>query len=293
LRDVDWWRGYIERIRAHQALTLPPARRHRIAIWNVVVSDHVAFARAARRAAVTGRVVPRHVLAAAIEQVPRSVAALTPLVDVVATFCTDDDAPLPPRLVGCTGLSVADTRKGESERGAGGGGSDPPGQRPRSGGTSAGCSPSCKQQNENENENCKGCTRFCLRCPRRNVRTFRHPAWDAATSAHPSLRSSITSVPTPCPAPSSPPRAPCREGSMQLSLAGNGNSVLCCSCRDELTSTCSRATRPRATLREIQYLIQARAISNCNHEAVDGVVDESRRGNRGGSAPRTRRRRDD
>ena len=120
LRDVDWWRGYIERIRTHQALTLPLAQRHRIAIWNVVVSDHVAFARAARRAAVSGRVVPRHVLAAAIEQVPRSVAALTPLVDVVTTFCTDDDSPLPPRLVGCTGLGVADARKGESERGAGG-----------------------------------------------------------------------------------------------------------------------------------------------------------------------------
>ena len=41
-----------------------------------------------------------------------------------------------------------------------------------------------------------------------------------------------------------------REGSMQLSLAGNGYAVLCCSYRDELTSTCFPATRPRAALRE-------------------------------------------
>ena len=36
----------------------------------------------------------------------------------------------------------------------------------------------------------------------------------------------------------------------RLSCAGNGYAVLCCSYRDELASTCSPVTRPRAALRE-------------------------------------------
>ena len=44
---------------------------------------------------------------------------------------------------------------------------------------------------------------------------------------------------------------------MQLSLAGNGYPVLCCSYRDELNSTSSPATRPRATLRETRCRARA------------------------------------
>tara|TARA_B110000208_G_scaffold190717_1_gene255362 strand:- start:282 stop:1262 length:981 start_codon:yes stop_codon:yes gene_type:complete len=116
LRDVDWWRTFITKLKASQAATLPPQKRHRIAIWHVVASEEVVVRRAAARAAVTGRAIPRDLLLQTLTQVPLSVAALTPLVDIVATIDTGRDAPAPPLLVGCSAME-------EEEAAASGGGS--------------------------------------------------------------------------------------------------------------------------------------------------------------------------
>ena len=45
------------------------------------------------RALLTGRIVPEHVLEMAIEQVPKSVKILAPLVDYFVELCNDSDTP--------------------------------------------------------------------------------------------------------------------------------------------------------------------------------------------------------
>uniref|UniRef100_A0A7S1X8C5 Zeta toxin domain-containing protein n=2 Tax=Tetraselmis chuii TaxID=63592 RepID=A0A7S1X8C5_9CHLO len=83
LRDVDWYSGLMDRIRAE----FP---RYRIAILHVHAKKETILQRAERRGKVTGRVVPKEVLEASIRQVPESVKALTAKVDTVVTILNED-----------------------------------------------------------------------------------------------------------------------------------------------------------------------------------------------------------
>lgn len=77
LRDWEWYKGYFARLREE----FPAVRQ---AILHVTAPREVVFRRAAERAIATGRVVPARVLEATLEQVPRSVEILAPLVDYYA-----------------------------------------------------------------------------------------------------------------------------------------------------------------------------------------------------------------
>ena len=59
---------------------------------HVTAPREAIFQRAASRAITTGRVVPRHVLEMAMEQTPRSVKILAPLVDYFAEFNNDQSS---------------------------------------------------------------------------------------------------------------------------------------------------------------------------------------------------------
>lgn len=91
LRNVAWYTGYFQRIRRD----FPS---YRIAIILVTAPPDRVIARAARRAAVTGRVVPPEVLQETMEQVPQSFTALAPLANFTAVLQNDDDA-ADPRLM--------------------------------------------------------------------------------------------------------------------------------------------------------------------------------------------------
>ena len=84
LRDADWYARVIGRVREEH-----PA--YRIAIVLVTASRVRTFERAARRAAVTGREVPRAVLDTALATVPSSFAALAPLVDYAAVIDNEQE----------------------------------------------------------------------------------------------------------------------------------------------------------------------------------------------------------
>lgn len=74
LRDAVWYRNYFQVLRhKHPAI--------RIAILHVTAPRRSVFEHASRRAKITGRVVPRDLLESSIEQVPKSVALLRPMVD--------------------------------------------------------------------------------------------------------------------------------------------------------------------------------------------------------------------
>lgn len=90
LRDAQWYEGVFRRLRA----TRP---HYRIAILMVTATQETVFARVERRAAVTGRDVPREVLHDAISRVPQSFARLSPLVDYAAVIENDIDGS-PPQL---------------------------------------------------------------------------------------------------------------------------------------------------------------------------------------------------
>ena len=77
LRDSEWYKGYFSRLREE----FPGVRQ---AILHVTAPREAVFQRAADRAIATGRWVPTRVLEAALEQVPRSVEMLAPLVDYYA-----------------------------------------------------------------------------------------------------------------------------------------------------------------------------------------------------------------
>jgi hypothetical protein len=83
LRDSKWYISYFERL--HEEF---PNLRH--AIVHVTAPREAVFQRAFMRAMTTGRVVPREVLERALDQVPRSVKVLAPLVDY---FCEINNAP--------------------------------------------------------------------------------------------------------------------------------------------------------------------------------------------------------
>eukprot|EP00614_Pseudopedinella_elastica_P032078 CAMPEP_0172634592 /NCGR_PEP_ID=MMETSP1068-20121228/195376_1 /TAXON_ID=35684 /ORGANISM="Pseudopedinella elastica, Strain CCMP716" /LENGTH=416 /DNA_ID=CAMNT_0013446567 /DNA_START=209 /DNA_END=1459 /DNA_ORIENTATION=+ len=86
LRNAEWNKVFFSRIRAEY----PEVR---LAIIHVVCSAENVLARAARRAEKTGRVVPPRVLLRALEDVPRAVAELGPLVDYAAEVNTDRAVP--------------------------------------------------------------------------------------------------------------------------------------------------------------------------------------------------------
>jgi hypothetical protein len=74
LRHADWYVVFIQRLRKE-------FRNLRIAIIHVNAPREAVFQRAAERAIHTGRIVPHHLLSEVLQQVPRSVEKLAPLVD--------------------------------------------------------------------------------------------------------------------------------------------------------------------------------------------------------------------
>ncbi|KAA0164441.1 hypothetical protein FNF31_02365 [Cafeteria roenbergensis] len=90
LRDKEWYTGLFARYREQY-----PA--YRLAIIHVDAPPEVVRRRARERALVTGRSVPPKVLEEALAQVPPSVRALTPLVDLSVTVDNADDE-TPPRF---------------------------------------------------------------------------------------------------------------------------------------------------------------------------------------------------
>lgn len=88
LRNAQWYIQYIASLRSK----FP---RLKFAIIAVVAAEETIRARAANRARETGRFVPDFIMKETIEQLPKSLATLSPLVDVVVTFANeaDDDEP--------------------------------------------------------------------------------------------------------------------------------------------------------------------------------------------------------
>jgi Zeta toxin len=91
LRDVDYYKAFMERIRNN----FP---EYQLAILHVTASPEIIRSRAQSRAEKTGRAVPEQLLETSIAQVPASVTALSPFVDVVFTISNEEDQPI--RLVG-------------------------------------------------------------------------------------------------------------------------------------------------------------------------------------------------
>lgn len=87
LRDSDWYKAYFARLREE----FPSVRQ---AILHVTAPREAVFERAAARAKATGRIVPKALLEAALEQVPRSVEVLSPLVDYYAELNNADKVEL-------------------------------------------------------------------------------------------------------------------------------------------------------------------------------------------------------
>ena len=86
LRSYEFWAPELQRIRK----TYP---RYRIAIIHVLASWERVEAREAKRGRQTGRSIPPELLRAVFEQVPRSVAMLSHLVDECITV--DNNSPRP------------------------------------------------------------------------------------------------------------------------------------------------------------------------------------------------------
>lgn len=85
LRDSNWYQVYFARLRKE----FPRVRQ---AIIHVTAPKEAVFHRAESRAKMTGRVVPRELLEETMQQVPRSVAILAPLVDYYAEINNPPDA---------------------------------------------------------------------------------------------------------------------------------------------------------------------------------------------------------
>jgi len=77
LRDADWYKLYFQRLREDFSSV-------RQAIIHVTAPREAVFERATSRALATGRIVPKEVLEAALDQVPKSVEILAPLVHYYA-----------------------------------------------------------------------------------------------------------------------------------------------------------------------------------------------------------------
>lgn len=87
LRDANWYQQYFSRLRKE----FPSVRQ---AILHITAPREAVFRRAESRAESTGRIVPRALLEATLEQVPRSVNILAPLVDYYAELNNADEVQL-------------------------------------------------------------------------------------------------------------------------------------------------------------------------------------------------------
>lgn len=87
LRDVDYYKSLIKRIRRE----FP---EYQLAILHVTASPEIIRSRAQSRAEKTGRAVPEKLLEESIAQVPKSVAALSPFVDIAYTVSNEDNQPI-------------------------------------------------------------------------------------------------------------------------------------------------------------------------------------------------------
>jgi len=87
LRDVEWYKTLFGRIRKE----FP---KYRLGILYVSASQEIIRKRAESRASMTGRAVPEVLLQNSIDQVPRSVAALSPLTDTTFEISNNDGQPL-------------------------------------------------------------------------------------------------------------------------------------------------------------------------------------------------------
>jgi Zeta toxin len=87
LRDVVYYQSLFHRIRTEYS-------SYRIGIIHITASRDAIFDRATARATIMGRVVPTQLLEESIEQVPKSVAILSPLADVVHVISNQPDQPL-------------------------------------------------------------------------------------------------------------------------------------------------------------------------------------------------------
>ena len=87
LKDVEYYKSLMARIREE----FP---EYQLAILHVTASPDIIRARAKSRAEKTGRAIPTDLLEENIQQVPKSVAALAPYVDVTFTIANEDDQPI-------------------------------------------------------------------------------------------------------------------------------------------------------------------------------------------------------
>lgn len=83
MRDAEWFEKYFESLHAK----FPSLK---IAILSIEAQRESIFARALKRAKVTGRVVPEQVIIDALERVPRTVESLRPYVDFFAEVRNED-----------------------------------------------------------------------------------------------------------------------------------------------------------------------------------------------------------
>eukprot|EP00928_Gymnodinium_smaydae_P017109 TRINITY_DN16520_c0_g7_i1.p1 TRINITY_DN16520_c0_g7~~TRINITY_DN16520_c0_g7_i1.p1 ORF type:complete len:499 (+),score=49.04 TRINITY_DN16520_c0_g7_i1:37-1497(+) len=87
LRDVAWYTQLFDDIRqTHPA--------YQLGIIHISADRSTIIERAEARATASGRVVPMDLLNESMEQVPKSVEALSPLADVVAVIANDNNSPL-------------------------------------------------------------------------------------------------------------------------------------------------------------------------------------------------------
>ena len=87
LRDVNYYQSLFHRIRKEYP-------QYRIGIIHITASREVIFERATSRAIRTGRVIPKELLEESIEQVPKSVALLSPLADAVHVIANHPNRPI-------------------------------------------------------------------------------------------------------------------------------------------------------------------------------------------------------
>ena len=82
LRDHAWYTSYFKRIKEEY-----PKRK--LGILHITAPHELVLQRAKKRGERTGRMIPESILNATLEQVPRSVAILAPLVDYSCTINND------------------------------------------------------------------------------------------------------------------------------------------------------------------------------------------------------------
>eukprot|EP00601_Ochromonadales_sp_CCMP2298_P014206 CAMPEP_0173238680 /NCGR_PEP_ID=MMETSP1142-20121109/12780_1 /TAXON_ID=483371 /ORGANISM="non described non described, Strain CCMP2298" /LENGTH=343 /DNA_ID=CAMNT_0014169587 /DNA_START=63 /DNA_END=1091 /DNA_ORIENTATION=- len=96
LRNAHWYMEYFRNLRAEFPIV-------KIAILQVAAPVETVLRRAAKRALVTGRVVPEDVILDSIRSIPESFRLLSPSAEFVATFINEDDPPEPePHVSSCT-----------------------------------------------------------------------------------------------------------------------------------------------------------------------------------------------